>query len=185
MKYYAYYGAAEDLSDDYTDLFILYMEAYYPGYERIFHNTKEHRIDILNGGAKESIRLSSAEEKSVKVRTLYDQNAVIHTALMKNLADRLSPEVTIVFEDIMSLGDTPGQILDVYEYFMHKKIYMAFETGKALDTALILSISGTYDPEIAKYIQLCIKAYCEEFTLKKNINVRLNDKAQKEKKELP
>ncbi len=115
MEYYAYYSAPAELRDDFTDEFILYMEAYYPGYGRIFNNTEEHRIRIIRAGAKKNIQLSSSEESVIKGKALYDQaEKMIHTELMRRLADKLPAGVTVVFNDIRSLGSTLGQIWYIY-----------------------------------------------------------------------
>lgn len=184
MEYYAYYSAPNELSDDFTDEFILYMEAYYPGYERIFHSTKEHRIRIIRAGAKKNIQLSPSEESMIRGKALYDQaEEIIHTVLMKRLADKLAAGVTVVFNDIKSLGSTPEQIWDIYEYFMRKGIYLAFVSGSAMDSKNILSLSGTLSSELTKYIKAQIKAYCQETERKQNLPARLADKSRQEKKE--
>lgn len=184
MEYYAYYSAPNELSDDFTDEFILYMEAYYPGYDRIFNNTKEHRIRVIRAGAKKNIQLSTAEESVIRGKALYDQaEEMIHTALMKRLADKLPAGVTVIFNDITFMGSTPEQIWNIYEYFMRKGIYLAFVSGSAMDSKTILSLSGTLSPEITKYIKAQINAYCQETERKQNLPVRLADKSRQEKKE--
>lgn len=185
MEYYAYYSAPNELSDDFTDEFILYMEAYYPGYERIFNNTKERRIRVIRAGAKKNIQLSTAEESVIRGKALYDQaEEMIHTALMKRLADKLPDDVTVVFKDIKSLGSTQDQIWEIYEYFMRKGIYLAFESGSAMDSKTVLSLSGTLSQELTKYIKAQIKAYCQETERKQNLPARLADKSRQEKKGL-
>lgn len=185
MEYYAYYSAAQELDDDFTDEFILYMEAYYPGYSRIFNNTKEHTIQMIRNGKKKIIRLSAAEESAVLSNVLYDQtDEMIHTALMKKLADRVPAGITIVFNDIKSLGNTPAQIWDIYEYFMRKGIYMAFVSGSAMDSKNILLLSGTMTPEIMKYIKTQINAFCQETERKQKMPFKLADRSRQEKKEL-
>lgn len=139
MEYCAYYSASHELDDDYTDDFILYMEAYYPGYNRIFHNTKDHRIRMIRNGKKEILQLSESEETSVLKKALYDKKEeLIGTSLMKKLADRLPSGITVVCNDIMSLGCTPEQIWDIYEYFMRKGIFLAFVSGSAMDSKNVL-----------------------------------------------
>ena len=185
MEYYAYYSAPNELRDDFTNEFVLYMEAYYPGYKRIFHNTKEHLIRMIGTGAKMNIQLSSGEKSMIRGKALYDQaEGMIHTALMKRLADKLPAGVTIVFNDITSLGDTQEQIWNIYEYFIHKGIYLAFVSGSAMDSKTILSLSDTFSPEITKYIRAQINAYCLETERKQNLPARLADKSRQEKKEL-
>jgi len=185
MEYCAYYSASHELNDDFTDDFILYMEAYYPGYSRIFNNTGDHRIRIIRNGKKELLQLSSAEESAVRKKALYDLTEdVIHTALMKKLTDRLSPGITVVFNDISSVGNTPEQIWDIYEYFMRKGIYLAFVSGSAMDSKNILLLSKTITPEITEYIRTQINAYCQETERKKNVPIKLADRSRQEKKEL-
>lgn len=185
MKYYAYYSAAHELRDDFTDDFILYMEAYYPGYGRIVENTAEKTISILRSRGKENIQVNAAEEAQIKEKAIYNRaEELIHTAMMKKLADRLSPEVTVVFKDIMLLGKNTDQIWSVYEYFIHKNIYMAFMNGSGFDSKTILSLTGVMNPQIAKYIRAQIEAYCREVDRKDNMHFRLADKGRQEKKEL-
>ena len=185
MEYYAYYSADHELRDDYTDDFILYMEAYYPGYGRIFHNIKEHRILIMNNGKKEPIEVSEAEEASVRRKALYDQSErMVRDHLMKKLADRLPAGITVVFNDILSLGDTPEQIAIVYEYLMRKKIYMEFVYGRSMSSENILLLSDTLDTEISKYLKAQIQAYCDEVETRRNMPAKLSDRSRLEKKEL-
>lgn len=185
MEYCAYYSASHELNDDFTDDFILYMEAYYPGYSRIFNNTKDRRIRIIRGRKKDLLQLSSAEESAVRNKALYDHaEDLIHTALMRKLADRLPSGITVVFNDITSLGNTPEQIWDIYEYFMRRGIYLAFVSGSAMDSMNILSVSKTMTPEIKEYISTQINAYCQETERKKNVPAKLADRSTQEKKEL-
>ena len=185
MEYFAYYSAAQELDDDFTDEFILYMEAYYPGYSRIFNNTKDRAIRMIRNGKKKVLKLSAAEESAVLSNALYDQaDEMIHTALMKKLADRLPAGITIVFNDIKSLGNTPAQIWDIYEYFMRKGIYMTFVSGSAMDSKNILLLSRTMTPEITKYIKTQINAFCQETERKQNMPFKLADRSRQEKKEL-
>ncbi len=66
---------------------------------------------------------------------------------------------------------------------MRKGIYLTFESGSAMDSENILSLSGTLSPEITKYIKTQINAYCQETERKQNLPVKLADKSRQEKKE--
>lgn len=179
MEYYAYYSESHELRDDFTDDFILYIEAYYPGYGRIFENTAENTISIIRSRGKENIQLNAAEEAQIKEKAVYNRaEELIHTALMEKLAERLDPEVTVVFKDIMLLGKNTEQIWSVYEYFMHKKIYMAFMNGSGLDSRTILSLTGVMTPQIIKYIKAQISAYCQETERKQNMMLKLAEKSR-------
>ena len=103
---------------------------------------------------------------------------------MKKLTDRLSSGITVVFNDITSLGNTPEQIWDIYEYFMRKGIYLAFVSGSAMDSKNILLLSKTITPEITEYIRAQINAYCQETERKRNVPIKLADRSRQEKKEL-
>lgn len=185
MEYYAFYSAPHELRDDFTDDFILYMEAYYPGYARIFFNTEKQCIRIIRNGRKETLQLSAAEEEMIRKKVMYDQAVqMVHTSLIKKLADRFTANTTIVFADILSMGQTPEQIWTSYEYFMRRNIYMEFVSGSAINTRTVLSLSSSMTPEIAKYIQTQITSYCYETERKQNMPVKLGDKKRLEKKEL-
>ena len=151
MKYYAYYSATKDLRDDYTDRFILFMDENHKTYDRIFHNTETHRIYIISGDDKKTIQPEDEETRN---------GETIFTALMKKLADELSSGVTVVFEDIMSLGNTPEQIWENYAYFMSGKINMVFAYGNSLSTENILKTSPTITPQIEASIGLFVNSSC-------------------------
>ena len=186
MTYFAYYSSPEPLRADFTDEFILYMEAYYRYYGRLFMNTAKHYVHRIGGGCKEgSIKLTLSEEEAIRKKAMYNQaEDLINTALMKRMIDYLPKESTIVFKDIMSLGKTPNQAWEIYEYFMNRNIYMCFMNGSAMDSNNILSLTGTLTPEVKQYIKTLIQAYYEETQKRQNMPAILADRMRKEKKEL-
>ena len=66
MKYYGFYSADEDLPDDYTDQYTLFLDSYYRGFIAVFENRTTHAIRIKNGNHIKTLGLSQNELSAVE-----------------------------------------------------------------------------------------------------------------------
>ncbi|HAE16619.1 MAG TPA: hypothetical protein DCG51_08730 [Erysipelotrichaceae bacterium] len=185
MKYYGFYSADEDLPDDYTDQYTLFLDSYYRGFIAVFENRTTHAIRIKNGNHIKTLGLSQNELSAVEKKVYPSQlNDEIHYRLLLRIADHTGAESTIIFRSILDLGTHEQYADKTYRELVKKGLHLKFVNGAVLNSDNFYS-DGMIDPATERLMGRLIRSALQEADEKQKLPARLTDLTNAEKKRKP
>lgn len=185
MKYYGFYSADEDLPDDYTDQYTLFLDSYYRGFIAVFENRTTHAIRIKNGNHIKTLGLSQNELSAVEKKVYPSQlNDEIHYRLLLRIADHTGAESTIIFRSILDLGTHEQYADKTYRELVKKGLHLKFVNGAVLNSDNFYS-DGIIDPATERLMGRLIRSALQEADEKQKLPARLTDLTNAEKKRKP
>lgn len=185
MKYYGFYSADEDLPNDYTDQYTLFLDSYYKGFVPVFENRTTHIIRIKDGNHIKTIGFSQSELAAVE-KTVYPSrlNDEIHYRQLLRMADQTGRESAVIFRNILDLGASEYYVHKTYRELVKKGIHLKFVSGAVLNSENFYC-NGMIDTATEQLMGRLIRSALQEAEEKQKLPSRLTDLTNAEKKRKP